>query len=194
MNFYRAVLVAVCCLALASAAIAKEIIQVKFEKPRDAAEALIKSRLEKSDAVSSVFTFLDEFFRVEEQLVFTFGGKDGPLFDSEKREDIVPYFFIEEIELRFKKANYSESGVSVEDAVDDALMHTLFHEFAHAIIFMYDIPVVGKEEDAADALATVLLSEFFEDGQEVAISAADLFDLESEDAKVLEEQDFLGRA
>ncbi len=66
-------------------------------------------------------------------------------------------------------------------------MHTLFHELAHALISIYELPVIGKEEDAADGLASVLLIEFFEDGQEIAISAADLFDLESDDKEIFED-------
>lgn len=55
---------------------------------------------------------------------------------------------------------------------------------------MYDLAIVGKEEDATDALATILLIEFFEQGQEIARSAADLFDLESSDIQTFEEADF----
>ncbi|HPY42528.1 MAG TPA: DUF4344 domain-containing metallopeptidase, partial [Thiolinea sp.] len=85
---------------------------------------------------------------------------------------------------------YEETGVSAQDAMLDAVQHTLFHELAHALIAMYDLPIVGKEEDAADNLATVLLIEYLDDGAEVAISAADLFDLEGEDVKELSEADF----
>jgi hypothetical protein len=72
----------------------------------------------------------------------------------------------------------------------DALLHTLFHELGHALVTMYEIPVLGKEEDAVDGLADVLLIEYVENGREMAISAADLFDLESEDRVELSEEDF----
>ncbi|OQX37038.1 MAG: hypothetical protein B0D91_07775 [Oceanospirillales bacterium LUC14_002_19_P2] len=50
--------------------------------------------------------------------------------------------------------------------------------------------MVVKEEDAADGLATLLLIERFEHGQEIALTAADMFALESEDYETLDEPDF----
>lgn len=50
--------------------------------------------------------------------------------------------------------------------------------------------MLGKEEDAVDALANVLLIEFYDGGGDIAISAADLFDLESADVDELEDADF----
>ncbi len=35
---------------------------------------------------------------------------------------------------------------------------TVFHELAHALISVYELPITGREEDAADQLATLLLS------------------------------------
>ena len=77
-----------------------------------------------------------------------FGGEDGPLFDSEQKTIYIPYFFLDEVKARFIQNNYSSTGVSEADVTMDALMHTMFHEFAHAIIFMYELPVLGREEDA----------------------------------------------
>ncbi len=55
---------------------------------------------------------------------------------------------------------------------------------------MFSIPVLEKQEDAVDGLADLLLIEYFENGQDIVISAADLFDLESRDTDPLEETDF----
>ncbi|MCW9016846.1 MAG: DUF4344 domain-containing metallopeptidase, partial [Kangiellaceae bacterium] len=144
------------------------------------------------DSVSAVINLINHSFNLPQKLKFTFGGDDGPLYDSTNNEIIIPYFFIEEVKQRFTKAKYSETGVNEKQATMDSLMHIMFHEFAHALIFMYEIPVLGKEEDAADGLASVLLIEFFDGGQEIALSAADLFYLESEDRTELDEQDFWG--
>lgn len=122
----------------------------------------------------------------------SFGYEDGPLYDPTTNQIHIPYDFISEVQQRFDKAEYQQSGVSIDEATQDALLHTLFHELAHALISIYELPIVGKEEDAADSLATFLLIELFEDGQEIAISAADLFDLESTDRDVLEDEDFWG--
>jgi len=190
MKFLKVTLVAACFLFCTNPAYADDDVRVVYEKPKNSIESAVKLRLEKSGVIEAVTTFINDSYHLPKRLVFSFGAEYGPLYDSEINQISVPYSFIEEIENRFIAAKYEESGVSVQEATDDALMHTLFHEFAHAAIYMYELPVLGKEEDAADGLSTVLLTEFFDDGQEIAISAADLFNLESSDVETLEKEDF----
>ena len=40
------------------------------------------------------------------------------------------------------------------------------HEMGHALIDLYDLPVLGKEEDAADSVATVFLTRAVGNGAE----------------------------
>ena len=134
----------------------------------------------------------NELLETTPDVTVRFGYEDGPLYNPNENQIHIPYDFITEVQHRFDKAKYQQSGVSIDEASQDALLHTLFHELAHALINIYELPVVGKEEDAADSLATFLLIELFEDGQEIAISAADLFDLESTDRDVLDDEDFWG--
>ncbi len=55
----------------------------------------------------------------------------------------------------------SVEGGSVEINPDDALfflantLHILFHEFGHVLIHDLDLPILGREEDAADTIATI---------------------------------------
>lgn len=139
---------------------------------------------------TSAASFINETFRLDQDIHIEINGADGPLFDPEQMKIIMPVTFVSDITERFNSVNYSDSGLTATEATQDVLLHTVFHEFAHAIIAMYDIPVVGKEEDAADALATILLIEFLENGREIALSAADLFDIESDDTEVLHDEDF----
>jgi hypothetical protein len=39
------------------------------------------------------------------------------------------------------------------------ILFTLYHELGHALIDIFDLPVLGREEDASDQLASVLMSE-----------------------------------
>lgn len=169
---------------------AENMARVIYEKPINKYEAKIEKEIRDSGVIEDVTVFINEQFRLSKPLYLKFGGKDGPLYDPAFNEIFIPYTFIQEVKNRFKSATYSETGVSVNDATMDAVMHTLFHELGHALIFTYNLPVLGKEEDAADSLASVLLIEYFDDGAEIAISAADLFDLESEDIDEFEEEDF----
>ncbi len=171
---------------------ADNYVHVKYAKPVSKNEIAIKKELKASNTVNLIVSFINDNFQLPEKLTLFFGSADGPLYDGQQNKIEVPFEFITEITNRFSKEKYAEkTGITLEEARDDVLMYTLLHELAHAFISMYEIPVLGKEEDAADALATILLIEYFEDGQEIALSAADLFSIESysRDGE-LQEEDF----
>lgn len=176
---------------LASCVDAAEKANVVYEKTESTTETIIKEKLISSDVVNSVLVFIRKNLRLSSTLTILFGGEDGPFFDSKDNKIVIPYALIQVVESRFVLANYSaETGRNIDDATQHTLMHMLLHELAHALIFMHDLPVVGKEEDAADSLATILLIEFFKDGQEIAISAADSFAILDQDIGQFKEWDF----
>lgn len=189
-TYVTALLLLLCVFSLSS--VQAEGILLSYESATHPNDIKIKKRLQKTVLLHKSIDFLNDHFILPETLHVNFGGEDGPLYDPQTKEILIPYVFLEEIEQRFRKDNYEKTGVSIEEATTDALIHTLFHEFAHAIIDMHNLPVLGKEEDAADSLAVYLLIEHFDNGGEMAISAADLFDLESDDTNILTDEDFWG--
>ena len=50
----------------------------------------------------------------------------------------------------------------------------LFHEVGHALIDQWDLPVLGREEDAVDAFSTIVMTEIVDKG-EFALAGADFF-------------------
>jgi len=168
----------------------KYALLINYQEPSNSQDKKTLNVLKKENINELVVDTINDLFIMPEPLSLNYGGEEGPEYDAENNQILIPYSFIQEVEKRFSKAKYADSGVSINDATMDAVMHTILHELAHALINIYELPIVVKEEDAADALATLLLIEFFEDGREIAISAADLFDLESDDIKDFEEADF----
>jgi len=72
----------------------------------------------------------------------------------------------------------ARAGEVDEDAMDFAMhdaVYTTFHEVGHMFVSEFELPVLGKEEDAADALAAVQLlgPDADEDWGNALISAAD---------------------
>ena len=51
------------------------------------------------------------------------------------------------------------------------------HEVAHALIDGWDLPITGREEDAADQFSTLLLINGMPDGDEMALDGARSFKL-----------------
>lgn len=163
-----------------------------FKKAINKQERDIKEWLEKSTDISGAIDLINNSYVLPETLTFSFGGDDDPVYDPEDNTVYIPYFFVLDVEDYFKKANYNKNGVSIEQATLDSVLHTIFHELAHALIAMYDLPVLGREEDAADGLASVLLIENFNQGQNIVQSAADLFKLEGKDRGKIQIVDFRG--
>ncbi|HEX8360075.1 MAG TPA: DUF4344 domain-containing metallopeptidase [Longimicrobium sp.] len=57
-------------------------------------------------------------------------------------------------------------------AVSDALLFTTLHEVGHALVDVLDIPIAGREEDAVDQLAAVMLVDGSDEGSEAAVNGA----------------------
>jgi len=60
----------------------------------------------------------------------------------------------------------------------------------HAFVDAFELPVLGKEEDAADAVATVFLTRAVDNGTEYAFDAARFFNALSDRQRNLAPEDF----
>jgi len=104
----------------------------------------------------------------------------------------MPYAFVARNLALFRNDLSGESPEVVESAVLDVVEYTLYHELAHALIHLLELPVLGHEEDAADDLATLLSIELVENGAEMALAMADMMSLELEQQGDIQAQDFWG--
>lgn len=177
-----AIAIAVSFPACATEAIKMNIV---WSEGQDEISAQLKQGAQIEDAVR----FLNQSFNLQRSITLQFGAEDGPLYDPQADEILIPYEFYKQVVGLFSELHPDEEAHQQQSAMDSVL-HTLFHEFGHAAIDQFSIPVLGREEDAADALASVLLIEYYEDGTEMALNAAELFALESEQRGALQEQDY----
>ncbi|MGF1786941.1 DUF4344 domain-containing metallopeptidase [Photobacterium swingsii] len=115
---------------------------------------------------------------------------DGPLFDPEINTIQMPYEFATELYTLFSEDNYEKTGRSVDQATLDALQFILFHEYGHAYLNHNQVVVLGKEEDAVDNLATLLLLYFNDNGEDIVFSAADWFAISDEKTEAFEDGHF----
>lgn len=137
----------------------------------------------KNSGINSQFIAItDKYFNFNQALTVQYGGTEGPLYDPQTHFIHIPYDFITDSIQYFKNNNYQKNvNRSAQQAAIDTLMHTLIHEVGHAFIADHNIPVLGKEEDAVDNLATIIMLNYLDNGTNAAISAADMFAFESED-------------
>lgn len=165
-----------------SSATAAENIRIEYSPVETTHENIALQSIQNRD-VNPIFVELSQIhFPFRKPLTLIYGGEDGPMYDPDTHTIHIPYTFYLESLNYFSNNQYEERlGKSPKTGALDTLLHTLLHEAGHAYIEDKNIPVLGKEEDAVDNFATILMIDFLEDGAEMAISAADMFAFESDD-------------
>lgn len=77
---------------------------------------------------------------------------------------------------------FTASGQAADKAAlttRNAILFTFFHEFGHALAGELELPITAKGEDAADELATLILSVMGEPGKKAALAGAQWFAIEA---------------
>ena len=65
------------------------------------------------------------------------------------------------------------SAQGLTSFVENNAIHTMFHEIGHAIIDQFELPVIGQEEDAVDAFATIeVVNIYYQDAQPILLDVA----------------------
>ncbi len=160
-------------------------VVIEYIEGEDKAQA---AALLEDNVLEDGIEFINEVFTLQRDITVIVGAEAGPLYDPSVSEIYLPYHFYGEVLQRISQIeNDAEQQIVF---ANDAMLHTLFHELGHALIDQLDLPVVGREEDAVDGLASMLLLEYYEDGADMAANAAELFALEGEERGELEAQDF----
>lgn len=86
-------------------------------------------------------------------VVFMECGVQNAYYDPESKSILFCY---EMIELFTAMSAFYEDEKSRSEYLTANMFFALNHEIAHAMIDIYELPVLGKEEDAADQLATLI--------------------------------------
>ena len=149
--------------------------RVVYVKPRNKAEATIQSLVKLSRLTDVMAALSRRFILPRDVTVVVTPGPNGPHYDPAKNvivfNDDFSALVLNVFSSEYPRISQYRLGVlfaSVEYFV-------LFHEIGHAFVRMYDLPILGKEEDAVDAISTVFMTEFVRNGGQVALAAADLF-------------------
>jgi hypothetical protein len=126
-------------------------IPIDYVAPTNPAHQQIYETL-KSNRVLEKFQELFRIFPMAKPFGFKLAGCDGEAnawYEPDDRMITVCYEYIVEVRKnapgRFKA---KRTGVSPEDAVVGPVVETFLHEAAHALFAVFEIPILGREEDA----------------------------------------------
>lgn len=133
-------------------------VTVVYQQPASEEDQIGKELLVASET-KAVASGLAKTFELPNPLtvkgVNGIGG--GPFYNPEDNSITLPYGFAALIFELESKSNPEESEYEIGERIGAVNSFIFAHEFGHALIANYELPVLGKEEDAADAISTMVL-------------------------------------
>ena len=123
---------------------------------------------------------LNEFIALPFDVYLNFDtcGEPNAFYSRATKEITMCYEFMATFEETFRKI--SEKQVEIDDMTSGTTVFFFFHELGHCLIDVWDLPATGREEDAVDQLAILILLDGTTEGEDMVISGALFFNLFSE--------------
>jgi len=97
------------------------------------------------------------------------GGSVNKLVDKTEKE--APSQVHEQDEEKQGKPEAAALDAERFEFVRTNLISTFYHELAHALIDIMELPVLGQEEDAADVFSVVMVDRLFDEAEAIAINS-----------------------
>jgi hypothetical protein len=140
-------------------------LQVEYKEPTNPAHRPIYERLKKRQVLEQYRDFMSPL-RLKRSLVVALEGCNGDVnayYQGNNQLSRIKYCYDF---LAYKDRLISDTDVLPnfrrEDAIVGSFVGVLLHETGHAIFHLLDIPIWGREEDAADAAAAYVSLQFGE--------------------------------
>ena len=140
-------------------------VRVEYRKPKNPAHEALYAEL-RTRQVLARFEEVFSAFRLPRTLTLAFAGCDGTSnawYEPADATVTVCYEYL--VEMRALAASKPRGKVPLQDASDGPALFVMLHESGHAIFDLLKVPILGREEDAADSFAVFML---LRAGQEVA--------------------------
>jgi hypothetical protein len=162
--------------AQATEAVEPGTVEAEWQKPHGE-ENVVGYELLKASETRSLAKSLATAFELPNPLLIKgvngFGG--GPFYNPEDNSITLPYEFPAVVFGVITQSNPEGTPTEWGEAAGAVNSFILAHEFAHALIHNFELPVLGREEDAADGISTVVLLKA-EEGALYAIDAAEFWE------------------
>lgn len=135
---------------------ANESVRIEYQEPNNKMQLPIMQRLKERRVLETLQELLGTF-RLPRSLLLQTKDCDGTSNAwYEDRVVTLCYEFVAEVVGR-AMTTPAGHGVTREDAIVGTLVQVLLHETGHALFEQLDVPIFGREEDAADQFAAYLI-------------------------------------
>ncbi len=148
-------------------------VRISYVAPSNPAHKQIYDTL-KERRVLERFKDLLSPLRLPTTLLLKLEGCDGESnawYEAEGSEHAVTvcYEYLDEV-LRYAPKQTTAGGVTYSDAVVGPTVEVFLHEVSHAVFDLLKVPILGREEDAADQLASFWLLQLGKDEARKTVS------------------------
>jgi hypothetical protein len=156
-----ALLVSCATPAPAPAPIAPGQVLIEYVPPTDPKHEAVYRMLREHQVLENMQMLLSPFRLRFSVLVRTkdCNGESNAWYNDEDHIVTVCYEYVQDV-VDHAPEETTPDGVSREDAILGPVHEVFVHEFAHMLFDQYKVPLLGPEEDAADALAAYSIMQF----------------------------------
>jgi hypothetical protein len=134
-------------------------IRIEYVAPKNPAHRAIYEQMKQAEVLEFVQQALNSI-RLPRSLLFRLTDCDGVVNAWYDGEGVtVCYEYINEI-LKNTPSKKMPLGITKLDVVAGPLLDVFMHEAAHAIFDVLEVPIFGREEDAADQFSAYVMLQF----------------------------------
>jgi hypothetical protein len=130
-------------------------IRISYVSPKNPAHQEVYELLKERQSLEKFQELLSPF-RLEWTLNISLtecGGEADAMYSDDTIT--ICYEYIEELR-KYMPAKTTPAGIEPIDTLVGPFVDTVLHEFAHALFDFLDVPVLGREEDAADQVSAYI--------------------------------------
>ncbi len=131
-----------------------------YTPPKTQAEVAIASGLQNSQTLEKLTAILNRVVSVQPTITIVAGscGAANAFYNSQKKAIVLCYELLLDNATRLiKNVGNKLTQQQLREVLDAEMVFVLLHEVGHALIDEFQLPVLGREEDAADKFAAFVL-------------------------------------
>jgi hypothetical protein len=146
-------------------------IRVEYVPPSNPAHQALYELLQQRRALEKVQEIFKPF-RLPIDLRLRTLGCDGVANAFYQRPELkICYEYLDDIRRNMPRET-TEAGITPADAVVGQFFYAVAHEMGHAVFDLYNVPLFGGPEDAADQFAAYMMLQFGKDAARKLIGGA----------------------
>lgn len=150
------------------------ILEIKDDSNPDYND--IAKYLRKDGRLTEIVAALNQTIKIPYDIkIVTQTTGQGPYYINKDKTIYLDYQLMALVPKLYDKFHPKGSAENRHHYINNVNRFFLYHELGHALIDAYHLPVLGQEEDGADALSAVLSLTYLPKGFQVLVDSADFF-------------------